>query len=135
MKTTAVRLYGKNDLRLESFELPEIKDDEILAHIVSDSICMSTYKAAIQGTDHKRVPKDAGTNPVIVGHEFCGTLEKVGSKWADKFKPGQKFTIQPAINYKGLPSRPRLLLPLRGRFRHLCGDPQRGNGDGLPIAL
>ena len=106
MKTTAVRLYGKNDLRLESFELPEIKDDEILAHIVSDSICMSTYKAAIQGTDHKRVPKDAGTNPVIVGHEFCGTLEKVGSKWADKFKPGQKFTIQPAINYKGLPYAP-----------------------------
>jgi hypothetical protein len=31
MKTTAVRLYGKKDLRLESFELPPIKDDEILA--------------------------------------------------------------------------------------------------------
>ena len=30
MKTKAVRLYGKNDLRLEEFELPEIKDDEIL---------------------------------------------------------------------------------------------------------
>ena len=31
MKTKAVRLYGKEDLRLEEFELPEIKDDEILA--------------------------------------------------------------------------------------------------------
>ena len=39
MKTTAVRLYGKNDLRLETFDLPEIKDDEILAKIVSDSLC------------------------------------------------------------------------------------------------
>ena len=29
MKTTALRLYGKNDLRLESFELPEIKDNEL----------------------------------------------------------------------------------------------------------
>ena len=38
MKTRAVRLYGKNDLRLEEFELPEIKEDEILAHIISDSI-------------------------------------------------------------------------------------------------
>ena len=48
MKTTAVRLYGVNDLRLESFELPPIKDDEILVKIISDSICMSTYKAAMQ---------------------------------------------------------------------------------------
>ena len=58
MKTKAVRLYGKKDLRLEEFELPGLKDDEILAHIISDSICMSSYKAAIQGSDHKRVPDD-----------------------------------------------------------------------------
>ena len=49
MKTKAVRLYGKEDLRLEEFELPAIKDDEILAHVISDSICMSSYKAAEQG--------------------------------------------------------------------------------------
>ena len=30
MKTKALRLYGKEDLRLEEFELPELKDDEIL---------------------------------------------------------------------------------------------------------
>ena len=48
MKTKAVRLYGKKDLRLEEFELPKIKDNEILAKVVSDSICMSTYKAASQ---------------------------------------------------------------------------------------
>lgn len=101
MKTKAVRLYGKNDLRLEDFELPEIKDDEILAHIISDSICMSSYKAAIQGEDHKRVPKDVAKNPVIIGHEFCGEIVKVGTKWKNEFKEGQKFAIQPAINYKG----------------------------------
>lgn len=49
MKTKALRLYGKEDLRLEEFELPEPKDDEILAKVVSDSICMSSYKAAMQG--------------------------------------------------------------------------------------
>lgn len=98
MKTKAVRLYGKNDLRLEEFELPEIKDDEILAKIVSDSICMSTHKAALQGTDHKRVPNDIAEKPVITGHEFCGVIEQVGAKWADKFKAGDKFIIQPALN-------------------------------------
>jgi threonine dehydrogenase-like Zn-dependent dehydrogenase len=98
MKTKAVRLYGKHDLRLEEFDLPEIRDDEIFARIISDSICMSSYKAADQGADHKRVPNDVATNPIIIGHEFCGEFVQVGSKWADKYKVGAKFSIQPALN-------------------------------------
>jgi L-sorbose 1-phosphate reductase len=101
MKTRAVRLYGKKDLRLEEFELPEIKEDEILVKIVSDSICMSSYKAAILGPDHKRVPNDVAVNPIIIGHETAGDIVEVGSKWKKQFKPGQKFAIQPALNYKG----------------------------------
>ncbi|MBR6729645.1 MAG: zinc-binding dehydrogenase [Clostridia bacterium] len=101
MKTKAVRLYGKNDLRLEEFELPEIKDSEILAHVISDSICMSSYKAAVQGPDHKRVPNDVAEKPIILGHEFCGEIVKVGSKWQGQYKEGQRFAIQPAMNYKG----------------------------------
>lgn len=101
MKTKAVRMYGKEDLRLEEFDLPSIKNDEILAEIVSDSICMSTWKAAEQGIEHKRVPKDIAINPIIVGHEFCGRILEVGEKWKGQFKPGQKYAIQPALNYKG----------------------------------
>lgn len=101
MKTKAVRLYGKGDLRLDSFELPPIGEDEILARVISDSICMSSYKAAKQGAEHKRVPDDVAHNPVIIGHEFCGELLEVGAKWADKYTAGSKFVIQPALNYKG----------------------------------
>ena len=101
MKTKALRLYGKEDLRLEEFELPTLKEDEILAKVVSDSLCMSSYKAAKQGGDHKRVPDNVAENPVIIGHEFCGELIEVGRKWQDKFKAGQKFAIQPALNYQG----------------------------------
>ena len=103
MKTKAVRLYGKDDLRLEEFELPAIQDNEILAKVVSDSICMSSYKATHQGTDHKRVPNDVAQNPVIIGHEFAGEIVQVGAKWASAFKPGDKFSIQPAMNYPGGP--------------------------------
>ncbi|MDR2185990.1 MAG: zinc-binding dehydrogenase [Treponema sp.] len=101
MKTKAVRIYGVNDLRLDEFDLPEIKDDEILARIVSDSICMSSHKLALQGAKHKRIRHDLTKNPVIIGHEFCGVLEKVGAKWASSFKAGDKFAIQPALNYPG----------------------------------
>ena len=114
MKTRAVRLYGKSDLRLEEFELPRPKDDEILARIVSDSICMSSYKAAIQGGDHKRVPNNVAENPTIIGHEFCGELLEVGSKWTGQFKPGQKFSIQPALNYKGTLDAPGYSYPYIG---------------------
>lgn len=101
MKTTAVRLYGKEDLRLETFDLPEITENEILARIVSDSICMSSFKAAEQGPAHKRVPDDVAENPIIIGHEFCGEIVQVGAKWQNEFKAGDRFAIQPAINYKG----------------------------------
>lgn len=101
MKTTAVRLYGKEDLRLETFELPEPKDTEILGTVVSDSICMSSYKAAMQGPDHKRVPDNVAEKPVMIGHEFSITLLKVGKAWQKKYQEGQRYVIQPALNYKG----------------------------------
>jgi len=103
MKTKAVRLYGKSDLRLEEFELPQIKENEILAKVVSDSLCMSSYKAQSQGTEHKRVPNDVAENPIIIGHEFAGELVEVGTKWAHKFKAGDKFSIQPALYYEDGP--------------------------------
>ena len=88
MKARGVRLHAANDLRLEEFELPEITDDEILVKVVSDSICMSTYKCAILGTEHKRVHEDVAEHPAIMGHEFAGDIVKVGKNHQDQFKPG-----------------------------------------------
>ncbi len=101
MQAKAVRLHAAMDLRLDEFELPQIKDDEMLVKVVSDSICMSTYKMAKLGVDHKRVHADVADHPAITGHEFAGDIVEVGAKYKDLYKPGQKFTIQPAINYKG----------------------------------
>lgn len=101
MRTKALRLHGAGDLRLDEFELPEIKDDEILVEVISDSICMSTYKCAILGEKHKRVPDNIAEHPTIMGHEFSGNILEVGSVYSSQFKPGMKFTLQPALNYKG----------------------------------
>ena len=101
MKTKAVRLYGEKDLRLEEFELPELKDGEVLIKVISDSVCMSTYKTAMQGAKHLRVPNDVADNPIIIGHEFCGEIVSVGKKWENDYAVGEKVIIPPVLSYLG----------------------------------
>lgn len=101
MKTKAVRLYGENDLRLEEFNLPDLKNGEILIKIISDSVCMSTYKTAKQGAKHLRVPDNVAENPIIVGHEFCAEVVEVTDKWKDKFNVGDKVVMPPVLSYLG----------------------------------
>jgi threonine dehydrogenase-like Zn-dependent dehydrogenase len=87
MKTHAVRIYGKNDIRLEEFDLPSLQDDEILARIMCDSVCTSTYKVVLQGNQHRHVPPDIAEHPVIIGHEFCGEMSEriviILKRWQD----------------------------------------------------
>ncbi|OTO65601.1 MULTISPECIES: zinc-binding dehydrogenase [unclassified Enterococcus] len=114
MKTKAVRLYGKKDLRLEEFELPEIKENEILASVITDSICMSTWKLANQGADHKKAPNNLAEEPIIVGHEFCGELLEVGGKWAHKYKKGERYVLQANLQLPDRPDCPGYSYPYTG---------------------
>lgn len=101
MDTLALRLYGKDDLRLESFELPPIKGNEVLAEVIVNGICMSCHKAAKRGPEHRRVPDDVGEKPIIIGHEFSGRILDVGKQYKGTFSVGQKYCVQPAIVYPG----------------------------------
>ena len=124
MNTKAVRIHGKNDLRLDDIVLPEVGPDDVQVRIICDSVCMSTYKAALEGEDHKRVPNDCAVNPTIVGHEFCGDIVAVGANWAHKYKVGDKFSIQPAHFHNGSQMAP-------GYSYQFCGgSAQYGN---IPI--
>lgn len=116
MKVKAVRLHGAGDVRLDTYELPEIKEDEILTKVISDSLCMSTFKAASLGSRHRRVPDDIAEYPTIMGHEFAGEIVQVGEKWKGLIEVGDKFTIQPALNYKGSPNSPGY------SYRHCGGN-------------
>ena len=101
MKTKAVRLYGKHDLRLEEFDLAPLKEDEIRIKVIADSVCMSTYKTAMQGADHMRVPNNVAEKPVIIGHEFCAEIVEVGKKWKEQYSIGEKVIMPPVLEYLG----------------------------------
>ena len=101
MKTKVAAIYGKQDVRIREFELPEISDNELLVSVISDSVCLSTWKAAKLGSEHKRVPDDLENHPVITGHECAGVIVEVGKNLTEKYKKGQRFVLQPAM---GLPT-------------------------------
>jgi len=103
MKTRAARLYGANDARLEEFELRPITSGELLIKIVSDSVCMSTYKTIKQGKNHLRVPENVAEHPIILGHEFCAEVVEVGDKWKNEFSVGDKVAMPPVLSYLGGP--------------------------------
>ncbi len=100
-QTTAAVICGEKNVRIRTFDLPTISDDELLVKNISNSICLSTYKAALLGTKHKRVPENIDEVPVMTGHEYAGIIVEVGANLRDKYQPGDPFVLQPAM---GLPS-------------------------------
>lgn len=110
----ALRLYGKDNMKIDEVSLPEIKDDEILAEVMSDSMCMSSWKLAKEGEDHKKTPNNLKDHPIMVGHEFSGKILKVGSKWQDKFHANEDFVVQPNLARDDTPFVPGYSYPYIG---------------------
>ncbi len=105
----ALRLYGPKDLRLEEVPIPQIHDDEIL---------LRTDSAAVCGTDIRMWQNGAkgvdAEHPLILGHEFAGTIVKVG-KNVPFYQEGMQVAMQPNIGC-GICDR-----CVDGKF-HLCDE-------------
>ena len=77
-EATAAVLYGVEDLRIETFDLPEVGDDDALLLVEACGLC---------GTDHELFTGHIGAPyPVVPGHETVGTIEAIGDEAAAKWK-------------------------------------------------
>lgn len=105
----ALRLYGPNDIRLDEVPVPQINEDEIL---------LKTDAAAICGTDVRMWLNGAAgaseEHPLILGHEFSGTIVEVG-KNVPFYQKGMQVAMQPNIGC-GICDR-----CVDGKF-HLCDN-------------
>lgn len=114
MKTKVVRLYGKNDIRLETVELPAITDDELLVKIVANGVCVTNHKEVIFGAGHRRVENKSPNVPVVTGHELCGEVLAVGKNLQEKVNVGERFCVQPSLLFSNIVEDPKMSFPYYG---------------------
>lgn len=75
--------------------------DEVIACVEAVSICSSDIKVVRMGTDHPLVANAAGGEDTVLGHEMSLRVGFVGEAQADRFQPGQRLALQPAMRIDG----------------------------------
>ncbi|XP_071539091.1 sorbitol dehydrogenase-like isoform X1 [Panulirus ornatus] len=103
-------LYGKNDLRLEKYPVPEPGPDGVLIRMAQVGICGSDVSYLTKGFIGDFVVKE----PMVLGHEAAGVVAKCG-KNVTTLKPGDRVAIEP-----GVPCR--LCEFCKGGRYNLCPD-------------
>lgn len=84
-------------------DVPQITDDELLVRIDAVGLCFSDIKLIKAGEAHPRVlSENLAQKPIIPGHEAVMTVVKIGARFANRFKVGQRFIIQADIYYRGV---------------------------------
>lgn len=83
---------GKGNIEIQDIAVREPKSDEVIIRIAYCGIC---------GTDvHIYAGSDGSvkvTPPVILGHEYSGTVYQVGSG-VTRFSPGQRVVVDPNLS-------------------------------------
>ena len=88
----AVRWYAPRDMRMVDIEKPAPKPHEALIRIESTGVCGSDMHYFSEG----RIGKTVITKPIILGHEYAGIVEDVGSE-ADRSLIGKRVAVEPGI--------------------------------------
>ena len=84
----ALVLVANGELELQEVPRPEPAEDECLLAVKGAGICNSDISRAYDG--------GAYFYPLIMGHEFCGVVEAIGSA-VTKFKPGDRVAAFPLM--------------------------------------
>ena len=86
------RLYGARDLRIEEMEAPSPGPGEALVRIDAVGICGSDVHYFTDG----RIGDAVVRSPLILGHEFAGTVEEVGEDVLE-VEPGVRVAVEPGV--------------------------------------
>lgn len=86
----AIVYRGAGDISVESVPHPPCGDDEIRVKVDACAVCGTDLKSYAHGN-----PKI--TPPMIIGHEFTGTIDTVGAQVAD-FAVGERIVMATSVS-------------------------------------
>jgi len=87
----------------QTLPLRDPADNEILIRIDVLGLCLSDMKIIAQGGKHARLRgRDLAKDPTVLGHECSVTVVKVGNRWEDRFRVGERYLVQADIYYQGV---------------------------------
>ncbi|MBE0537672.1 MAG: alcohol dehydrogenase catalytic domain-containing protein [Phycisphaerae bacterium] len=86
----AIRYYAPHDVRVESIDVPACGADEIRIRIDACAVCGTDLKAWRHGNPRIKAP-------IVMGHEFTGIVETVGSG-VGGFSLGERIVMATSIS-------------------------------------
>ena len=95
-----VENFGKEGQTIE-VPLNTYGPDELLIRHDACGLCFSDIKVITQGQNHPRIFKDMKTDPVVLGHEVSMTVVGVGENLKDRYKVGDRLSMEPEVVSKG----------------------------------
>lgn len=106
---------GFEHLRIAQVPTPRPGPRQMLARVDAAGICTSLIKLVEQGPAHHFLYGwDIARFPLILGDEGSVTLVEVGEELRDRYRPGQRYVIQPAVDHPPINHRERYRDGARG---------------------
>lgn len=97
-KMKAAVIYGEKDIRVEEVDVKSINNGQVKVKVGWAGICGSDLHAYNHGLSlaYEEHPLTHEKVPLVLGHEFSGTVEEVGSD-VDSVSVGDKVAIEPML--------------------------------------
>jgi threonine dehydrogenase-like Zn-dependent dehydrogenase len=99
---------GFENLAVREIPVPGIGPEQLLARVDAAGVCTSILKLIDQGQRHPFINGwDMKKWPLILGDEGSVTLVKIGGKLKGRYKIGERYVIQPAVDVAPIVHRER----------------------------
>lgn len=108
MRAVVLSGAGFRNLSVREIAVPSVGPKQLLCRVDAAGVCTSILKVISQGSKHTFLNGwDLARFPIILGDEGSLTAVKVGRGLAGKYRPGQRFGIQPAVDVPPINHRER----------------------------
>lgn len=99
---------GFDHLQVRTVATPRPGARQMLARVDAAGICTSLIKLVEQGSNHPMVHGwDLTRWPLILGDEGAVTLVEVGAELRERYHPGERYAVQPAVDHAPINHRER----------------------------